>query len=96
MSSDTRFMSLGVSCQVGIKPACSAAENGSKIEISLISNLDMIVSKEFITKQLISLRRCVGRSVPLLFANPEDRFSRVEAHMILYATKPVCSGFAIM
>ena len=30
---------------------------------------------------LISLGRCAGWSAPLLLANPEDKFSRVEAHM---------------
>ena len=33
------------------------------------------------TKVLIRLRRCAGWSVPLLFANPEDRFSHVEANI---------------
>ena len=30
---------------------------------------------------LIILHGCAGWSAPLLFANPEDRFSRVGAHM---------------
>ena len=30
---------------------------------------------------LIRLRRCTGWSAPLLFENPEDRFSSVEAHL---------------
>ena len=34
-----------------------------------------------ITKVLISLRQCAGWSASLLFANPEDRFSRIEAHI---------------
>ena len=42
----------------------------------------MVLSKKQITKALISLRRCAGWSAPLVFASPEDRFSRVEAHMI--------------
>ena len=30
------------------------------------------------------LSGCAGWSVPLMFANPEDRFFRVEAHIISY------------
>ena len=30
---------------------------------------------------LIRLRGCAGWSAPVLFANPEDRFSGVEAHL---------------
>ena len=41
----------------------------------------MILSKKGITKALVSLRRCSGWSGCLLFANSEDRFSRVEAHI---------------
>ena len=40
----------------------------------------MILSKKQITKALISLRG--GWSAPLLFAVPEDRFSRVEDQII--------------
>ena len=42
----------------------------------------MILFKKRITKALISLCGRAGWSAPLLFANPEDRFSRVEAHKI--------------
>ena len=45
----------------------------------------MILSKKRITKVLIRLRGCAGWSAPVLFANsqmPEDRFSRMEAHII--------------
>ena len=31
---------------------------------------------------LIRLRRCAGWAALLLFANPEDRFSGVEAHVL--------------
>ena len=41
----------------------------------------MILSKTRITKALIRLHGCAGWSAPVLFANPEDRFSRVEAHI---------------
>ena len=39
--------------------------------------------KKLILKLLISLCGCAGWSGPYLFANPEDRFSRVEAQIIL-------------
>ena len=39
-----------------------------------------------VTKTGNSLCKCEGWSVPLLFANPEDRFSLVEAQIILTAT----------
>ena len=41
----------------------------------------MILSNKLIIKALIRLCRCAGWSVPLLFTNPEDRFSHIEAHM---------------
>ena len=41
----------------------------------------MILSKKRIIKALNKLGEWAGWSAPLLFANPEDRFSRVEAHM---------------
>ena len=59
-----------------------ATETSYKIGISLVASLDMILSKERMTKVLISLCRCAGWSAPLLFANSEDRFSRVKAHII--------------
>ena len=39
----------------------------------------MLLSDKRIPKALFSLRGCAGWSAPLLFAHPEDRFSRVEA-----------------
>ena len=35
----------------------------------------MVLSNKRIIKALIRLRGCTGWSAPLLFANPEDRFS---------------------
>ena len=72
---------IGVSDKVKFKPVFSAAETSEKIEISPVSSLDMILSNKRITKALTSLRACASWSVPLLFANPEDRFSCVEAHI---------------
>ena len=67
-----------VSGKVWLKSVLSATVTSLKIEISPLASLDMIL----ITKVRISLRRCPGWSAPLLFANPKDRFSRVEAYMI--------------
>ena len=39
----------------------------------------MIFSNKQIAKALIRLHGCAGWSAPLLFANPEDKFSRIEA-----------------
>ena len=58
-----------------------------KIEISFVASLDRILPKKRITKVLISLPRCAGWSAPLLFANPEDRFSRIKAHIYQRAFK---------
>ena len=71
-----------VSHQVMLKPVSSATET-SYVENLLEESLDMVCSKMRITKALISLRGCAGWSAPLLFANSEDRFSHVEAHIAL-------------
>ena len=42
----------------------------------------MVLFNKRITKALIRLRGCAGWSAFLLIANPKDRFSRVEAHLI--------------
>ena len=42
----------------------------------------MILSETLTTKALTSLCGCTGWSAHLLFANTEDRFSRVEVHMV--------------
>ena len=41
----------------------------------------MIFPKKRITKALIRLGGCAGWSVPVLFANHQSHFSRVEAHI---------------
>ena len=71
------------------KPVSLATETSLKIEISPVASLDMIPSKTRITKALISLRRCTGWSAPLLFANPEDRVSRLETQMMFFIA---CNG----
>ena len=47
----------------------------------------MILSNKRITKVLIRLRGCAGWSAPLLFANPEDRVSRIGAQLIRFKQK---------
>ena len=54
-----------------------------KFEISLGANLDMILFNKRLTNALIRRHGCTGWSAFLLFANPEDRFSLVEAHSML-------------
>ena len=80
MGLDTTKPVFGVSNKAGLKPVSSATETSQKIEILLEASLDMILSKKQTTKALVSLHGCAGWSAPLLFANPEDRLSRVEAH----------------
>ena len=41
----------------------------------------MILSEMRLTQTLIRLQGRAGWSEPLLLANPEDKFSRVEAHI---------------
>ena len=54
-----------------------------KIEISHVV-LDMMLSKNRITKALISLRGCAGQFAPLLFANPRRHvFSRQGLYFLL-------------
>ena len=62
---------FGVSDKARLKPVSAAAETSSKFKISLVANLDMILSKKRITKALISLREGAGWSALLLFANPD-------------------------
>ena len=64
------FFGIGLCSEVRFKPACPATETSAKNEISPVASLDMIFSNKRITKALIRLRRCVGWSVPLLFATP--------------------------
>ena len=41
----------------------------------------MILSNKLIKKELIRLHGYAGWSMPVLFVNPEDTFSGVEAHI---------------
>ena len=51
------------------------------MESLFVASLYMILSNKRIIKALIRLRGCAGWYVPLLFANTEYRFSRVEAQI---------------
>ena len=81
MGLDTKNPVIVVSNKVRLKPVSSATEASLKIEISHVASLDMILSKKQITKALISLLGYTSIptdwSAPLLFMNPEDRFSRI-------------------
>ena len=76
-----RKTSSGVSDKARLQLVQSATETSQKIELSREAGLDMILFKMWITKTLNSLHVCEGWSAPLLVANPEDRFSRVEAQL---------------
>ena len=52
----------------------------------------MILSNKHITKALIGLHGCTGWSAPLLFVNPKDRFSRVEALLALCCLIHTCDS----
>ena len=73
---------FGVSDKARLKLVTSGTETGKKIEISIVASFDMILSKMPITKALISLHGWQAGHCPLLFTNPEDRFSSVEAHLM--------------
>ena len=48
---------FGVYDKVRLMPVCSATETGSKIEISPVGSLRAVLSKNRITKALITLHR---------------------------------------
>ena len=83
MGRDKRKPVFGVSNKARLKPVLSATETSYKIEILLVARLDMILSNQRIIKALIRLRRSTGWSALLLFTNPKDRFSPVEAHIVI-------------
>ena len=74
-------LSLGVYDQVRLKPACSATEARSGLEISALASWGIILSGQRITKALIRLRGCAGWSGPLLFAYGKNRFFQDVAHI---------------
>ena len=78
-----------VTDKMRLEPVSSAAETSLKIENYDVASLDMILSNKRITKALIRLRGCAGWSVPLFFANTDDRFSRAKAQIIVNNSLPL-------
>ena len=72
---------FGVSDKARFKPVSSVTGTSYELEIWHVARLDMIFSKMRKTKSMIRLGGCAGWSAPLLYPNPEDRFSRDEPHM---------------
>ena len=68
---------FGFPTKATLNPVSSASEPSLKIEISPVASLYVIHSKKQITKAL--MHGCESWPVPLLFANPKDRVSRIEA-----------------
>ena len=64
MGLDARKPVFGASEKLLRKPACSATETTKTSEISLVANMDMILSNKQTTKALIRLQGCAGWSVP--------------------------------
>ena len=71
---------FGISNKASFTPVSSATWTSQKIELWPVASLHMILSTKRIKKALIRLHGCAGWSAHVLFANPEDRFSRVVAH----------------
>ena len=71
--------------QVRLQPAAPQSRDKHSTTEPMCSlsvlSFDTILSKKRITKVLIRLRRCAGWSAPWLFANPEDRFYCIKAHI---------------
>ena len=89
-------LSWEFSDKASFKPVSSATMTSQKIEISSVASLHILLSKKRITMALIRLCGCTGWSVPVVLANPEDRFSRVKAHIYLtisrhFMTIVICS-----
>ena len=78
----TRKPVFDVFDQVMFKAACSAKETSYNIEILLVASLDIMLFRKLITKALIRLHGCAGRSATLLFISIKVRFSGVAAHKI--------------
>ena len=79
---DVTQPAFGVSEKATLKPVSSALETNYNIEISLKASMYMTLSSKRITMALIRLCGWVW-SGPLLLANPEDGFSRVEAKLMV-------------
>ena len=89
MSVIARKHVFGVSEKARLKPVSSATQTSWNSEISLVASFDMILSNKQITNVLIRLCGCAGWSAPLMFANPEDRFSHVEYQIMVCCVKSI-------
>ena len=67
LTSSWENVSSGVSDQVRLKLACSAAGASMRLAILVTETQDITLSRQQTTKVLIRLRGCAGWSVPLLF-----------------------------
>ena len=84
MSLDPTKPVFGVSGKARLKPISSATEASKKIEVLLVARLDMVLSKKTYNKgadRSAGMHRLVCTFV--VRKSPEDRFSHVEAHIIL-------------
>ena len=68
--------------KASLKPVSAATDTSKKSDISPVASLDMILSKKRILKALISLCIRTDWSAALMLANPEDRFSQIDAQII--------------
>ena len=75
---------FGICDQVRHKPACSATETSSILEISAIASWGIILSKQRKTKALIRLQGCAGWSAHLLFSYGINRFSHDVVHLLYW------------
>ena len=80
----TRKPVVGVCNQLKLKPACSATQISSGLEISATVSRGIILSRQWTTKVLIRLRKCAGWSAPLLFAYGINWFFHDVAHFIFF------------
>ena len=79
---------FGVPDKASFKTVSTATETNKKIEIWLVASLHMILLDKRITKALISLRLCCLQT-------PEDRFSRVEAHILVLKPQGMVMDFDV-
>ena len=79
-ASSRENLSFGFPAKWDTNQPAQLQRQARKMKISLVASLDMERYKTRITKALIRLRGCAGWSAPVLFANTDNRFSRVEAH----------------
>ena len=82
-------LAFRVSDEARLKPVYSATETSKKSETWLVASLDMIFKKK-------KNKKGADQSASLLFANPEDRFSSVKAHILLYVFMSMHLEFVLL